>query len=355
MTLAEVPTFVALGHQESWDQVRAVLEGIRPSNSARLQPEDLRSLMKWIPPRTISRFDIGTSAAAAQGIFVDTFISPDDLAEGATRAVIARVRQALQVAEREGASLATLGGFTSILLEADGLDRPTNLPVTTGNTLTAALIVRGVERALALLGRHLREERVLVIGATGDVGSACARWLSGKVRRLLLAARNAQRLAREATALGDECDISWSTDVATLSRQATVIIAAASTTGHTFSLAECDERLIVCDAGYPKNVATRTGQRLFLGGMGTIAGGFQSRDGMLERFYRFPVADAAHGCILEGGVLALARRFEPFSQGRGRITVERMDEMWELATAHGVKLAPLFDAEAVWPEERVLA
>jgi predicted amino acid dehydrogenase len=355
VTSAKVPTFVALGHQESWDQVRAVVEGLRPEGSARMELDDLRSLTRWIPPRVISRFDVTVGTSAVEGIFVDTFISPDDLVDGAARPVIAKVRDALKVAKREGASLVTLGGFTSILLEAGRIDRPDGPPLTTGNTLTAALIVQGVVRALQLLGRNLASENVLVIGATGDVGSACAGWLSGKVGKLLLAARNAQRLSREAAALASECRLEWSTDVAALASHATVVIAAASTSGPTFDLRDCADEVIVCDAGYPKNVAARAEQRLFLGGMGVIGGGFPSRDGMLERFYRFPVRDAAHGCILEGAVLAAARRFEPFSKGRGFITAERIDAMWELAQAHGVRLAPLFDAAEAWPEERVFA
>jgi predicted amino acid dehydrogenase len=316
--------------------------------------EDLRSLTRWIPPRVISRFDITDGIHAAKGIFVDSFISPDDLAGGAVRPLITKVRDALKVAEREGASLVTLGGFTSILLEADGIGGPAaSIPLTTGNTLTAALIVQGVVRATHLSGRDLAGETVLVIGATGDVGSACARWLSGRVGKLLLAARNAQRLSREAAALSGGCRLEWSSDVAALARQATVVIAAASTAGPTFDLRDCGDQVIVCDAGYPKNVSTRAGQRLFLGGMGVIGGGFPSRDGMLERFYRFPVPDAAHGCILEGAVLALARRIEPYSKGRGFITPERIDSMWALAQAHGVRLAPLFDAAEVWPEELV--
>jgi predicted amino acid dehydrogenase len=355
VTSAKVPTFVALGHQENWDQVRAVVEGLRPTGSSGVDLDDLRSLTRWIPPRVISRFDITDGTHAAEGIFVDSFISPDDLAGGAVRPLIAKVRDALRVAEREGASLVTLGGFTSILLEADGLGRQASIPLTTGNTLTAALIVQGVVRATQLIGRDLAGETVLVIGATGDVGSACARWLSGRIGKLLLAARNTQRLTREAAALARECRLEWSRDVAALARQATVVIAAASTAGPTFDLRDCGDEVIVCDAGYPKNVSARAGQRLFYGGMGVIGGGFPSRDGMLERFYRFPVHNAAHGCILEGAVLALARRFEPFSSGRGFITPERIDSMWALAQAFGVRLAPLFDAAKVWPEELVTA
>ena len=42
--------------------------------------------------------------------------------------------------------------------------------------------------------------------------------------------------------------------------------------------------------------------------------------------------------------LALERRFEPFSQGRGFITPERVEEMETIAARHGIFLAPLYNA-----------
>jgi hypothetical protein len=43
--------------------------------------------------------------------------------------------------------------------------------------------------------------------------------------------------------------------------------------------------------------------------------------------------------------LALERRFEPFSQGRGAITPARVEEMEAIAARHGICLAPLYNAD----------
>ena len=48
---------------------------------------------------------------------------------------------------------------------------------------------------------------------------------------------------------------------------------------------------------------------------------------------------------MEGMVLALEGRFEPFSQGRGFITTERVQEIETLAARHGIHLAPLYNAQ----------
>ena len=110
---------------------------------------DLREVVPWIPPRTVSRFHVAGARAAdpVAGIYVDTFITPDDLALAPTRHLVAKVHDGIRAAEREGARVATLGGFSSILLEAAARPPVSTLVLTTGNTLTATLIVSGIERA----------------------------------------------------------------------------------------------------------------------------------------------------------------------------------------------------------------
>jgi hypothetical protein len=60
---------------------------------------------------------------------------------------------------------------------------------------------------------------------------------------------------------------------------------------------------------------------------------------------RHPFPDVVHGCLPEGMALALERRFEPFSQGRGFITPERVEEMETIAARPGIYLAPLYNAD----------
>ena len=320
--------------------------------------EDLRTIVPWIPPRTVSRFRVQAdrNRSAMDAVFIDTFITPDDLGRPPTRRTLNRVRDGIKAAEREGAALITLGGFTSILFECDRTAWGCAPAVTTGNSLTAALIVEGVKRALFLLGRSMEDERVLIIGASGDVGSACARSFAGQVGQLMLSGRNASRLQAEAASLAGAGPVTWSTDTESALGTATLVVSAASTGAPMFNAARCHPEAIICDAGYPKNISTvpgDLGRRLFWGGLGKISGGFTSGDGMLERFYGFPTPEVAHGCILEGAVLALAGRFESFSRGRGRIRPDAMSEILGLATEQGVRVAPLFNSDGLWPEEQM--
>jgi predicted amino acid dehydrogenase len=215
--------------------------------------------------------------------------------------------------------------------------------------LTVAYIVQGIKKMCALEGRNIRDSTLLIVGATGDVGSGCARCLAPLVRRVLLCARNAERLRRlEAELQADGVQVEVATDLQQFSAQADVVICAASLPSPTLLLGRIAPDAIVCDAGYPKNLsptAEMPGARVFFGGLGQITGGLKFAPDFRGILNRHPFPDVVHGCLLEGVALALEGRFEPFSKGRGGITPERVKEMETIAAHHGIYLAPLYNAD----------
>ena len=349
------PVFAAIGHQADWPALEAMVNGTRERERPGSRPltrDEVAALVEYVPPRVTSRFRVG-GPDGIEAVYIETFIRPDELQGRPGRDVMRKVQQAIAVAGREGVEIAALGGFTSILVEA-GAPIPDNAPpLTSGNTLTAGLIVRGAMQALAKAGRRLVSADVLIIGASGDVGSGVARRLAGRCRSLTLAARNVARLERERAALAGKGDVRATVDIAGALQAATLIIAAASTTDDPISLERCRPGTILADAGYPKNLACDApdGVRTFHAGMGCIAGGMVSHDGVLERFYRFPVADVAHGCMLEGALLAMSGRIDLCSGGRGAITAERVDALLKLGERHFIAPAPLFNGDGLWEKE----
>jgi len=91
--------------------------------------------------------------------------------------------------------------------------------------------------------------------------------------------------------------------------------------------------------------AQMPGAKIFFGGLGQITGGLSFAPDFHGVLNRHPFPDVVHGCLLEGMALALERRFEPFSQGRGFITPERVAEIETIAERHGIYLAPLYNAD----------
>jgi predicted amino acid dehydrogenase len=138
------------------------------------------------------------------------------------------------------------------------------------------------------------------------------------------------------------------TDLKGFSRAGDVVICAASLAEPSLLLGSIATDALVCDAGYPKNLAPGAEMpeaTVFYGGLGQVAGGMTFEPDLHGILNRHPFKDVAHGCLLEGMALALERRCEPFSRGRGQITPERVEEIEAIAARHGIGLAPFYNAD----------
>ena len=344
--------FALIGHQESWRAAADVIAILRGPEHTPLPDDEIRDILPWIPPRAVCHVDVASTAGAhAHGIYIDSFIPPDRLEAAYVHENIARVRKAAACAIKSGAKIVSLGGFSSILIEGnfDQLPETHHTAFTTGNTLTVAFIVQAIKKMCALEGRDLSRSTLLIVGATGDVGSGCARCLAPIVRRVLLSARNMERLRSLAAELqADGAQVEISADLQRFSAESDVVICAASLASPSLLLGRITPHALVCDAGYPKNLSPRAemlGAKVFFGGLGQITGGLKFAPDFHGILNRHPFPDVVHGCLLEGMALALEGRFEPFSQGRGSITQERVEEIETIAARHGIYLAPLYNAD----------
>ncbi len=349
-----------MGHQESWKAAADVLAVLRGPEHAPLPDDEIKDILPWIPPRAVCHVETASSVGAkARGIYIDSFIPPDRLDAANVHDNIARVRGAAACAIQAGAKIVSLGGFSSILIEGnfDQLSERRETVFTTGNTLTVAFIVQAIQEMCAIEGRDIRRSTLLIVGATGDVGSGCARCFAPMVRRVQLNARNVERLGRLAAELAaDGVEVEIAMDLEQFSAQADIVISAASLASPSLWLGRrIATGAIVCDAGYPKNLAPKAampGARIFFGGLGQIAGGLKFAPDFRGILNRHPFPDVVHGCLLEGMALALEGRFEPFSRGRGFITPQRVAEIEAIAARHGIHLAPLYNADGPLEEQR---
>jgi fatty aldehyde-generating acyl-ACP reductase len=348
--------FALIGHQESWRAAADVIAALRGPGRTPLPEDEIKEILPWIPPRAVCHVEVASATGAkARGLYIDSFIPPDRLDHACIHENIRRVRDAAAYAINAGAKIVSLGGFSSILIEGnfDQLPERNGTVFTTGNSLTVGLVVRGIREMCALEGRDLRRSTLLIVGATGDVGSGCARCLAPFFRRVLLHARNAERLCKLAAELKAEgIEVEIATRLDQFSAEADVVICAASLASPSLLLRRIRPDSIICDAGYPKNLSPMRDMpacRVFFGGLGQITGGMNFTPDLHGVLNRHPFPNVAHGCLLEGMVLALEHRFEPFSQGRGFITPQRVEEIEAMAARHGMFLAPLYNADGPEP------
>lgn len=347
--------FAVIGHQDSWEHIQSLINLMRTDALEALPVEKIRGVYPYIPPRVIFHMEVESPLGqVVRGVYIDTFIAPDELDAAHLRSNIQKVKEALDVAHRLGVRMAILGGFTSILLEGKFEDFSTyGMVLTTGNTLTSAYVVKGLEKAADLYGQQLEDSEVLIIGATGDIGTACTRYLSGKVKKLSLCARNANRLARFAEKVASTGqNVRHSTLLDDLTPDADLIISVASS--FNIPVAQLKESVIICDAGYPKNLEDRLDRKdavhLFHGGMGHLTNGYTFDPDYTTDFYRYPYPHLGHGCIVEVILMAFEGIEENYSFGKWNIQPERMEEMYALSLKHGIVLAPFYNSEGVWPD-----
>ena len=280
-------------------------------------------------------------------IILCTFVP--DMIENNLQSVYAKVVRACKLAEKFGVGVVSLGGFTSIVAERFGtmILQEVDIPVTTGNTLAAAFAVEGVEKASQLLGRDLKDLKATIVGGTGDVGSGCSRALAQKVRQVTMTGRNRWNLLKLQGELRKKrkAKIEASTNNEKAVRDADIVIAAANSSAAILKIEWFKPGAVVCDLAYPKNLSYKSTRKdifVFSGGLAAVPTPVD-----LSVMMGLPTPNVCYGCSCESIVLALERRYESFSFGRGNIMPEKMEEILSMAHKHGFDLAPFFWSDKI--------
>lgn len=352
----KVQGYALIGHPYNYQHMVRYLKSLTPGMKIPSR-EFLGKLFEITPPHKCYDVAPVTTPAGKKtiGHFIMCPIVPDMLALD-LEAVFMKVVEACRVAERYRVGVATLGGFTSIAGEHFGkqIQDMVSVPVTTGNTFTAALAVEGVLKGCELMGLDLVKARLTVIGGSGDIGSACARVLAEQVGHITLVARNVKRLLSEQGALEriGNATVSISSDLNLSIADADIVIAAASVSESFLDPLNFKPGTIVCDIGYPKNIhyvlKGRQDLLIFSGGLCSLPSPF---DLGVDIDYGLPTKHVLYGCFAEAMVLDLEKRYEPFSIGKGNITKENMEEMMAMAKRQGFKPAPFFWGDRLMGEQ----
>jgi fatty aldehyde-generating acyl-ACP reductase len=321
----------------------------------------LLKFLEWLPPFPGRIFEklVTPAGVSVSGMHIWCPIMPEMVAtmgqgDSFRKHVRNRVEEACRVAADRGATIISLGGFSSIAVvgHEEEISARIGVPVTSGNTFTASLTIAGIEGAVRATGRSFKDATVAMLGATGDIGQGVSRWLGRKVKRLIITARDKPRLEAFAKELRtrSEAEILSATDNHWAAQQADIVVAAAISTQPIISSDDVRPGTIICDVGYPKNVSIEMSDRsdvlTFLGGLSLPPWPFD-----FGYSSNLPSADVLYGCMSEAVVLACSGRSEVFSHGRGNITAESMDEIWKMARTHGFDVSPFFSARRLLKPE----
>lgn len=341
----KVSGFGIIGHPYNFNHWEKYLLKLRPD--IKLPSREFLGHLFNITP-SFKLYDIlnfhSPTGISVNGCFIVATFIPD-MVDKDIWSIFSKVVRACRVAEKYGVGIVSLGGFTSIVAERVGEDmaNEVDVAVTTGNSFTAAMAIEGVIKSAYLLDFDISRAKAAIIGGTGDIGSGCARVLARRVKQLTITGRTKANLKKLKVELDKnrKARIEATTDNKAAVSDADIIIAVASATSAILDINWFKPGAIICDVGYPKNISytptTRTDILVFSGGLAKPPSPFP-----ISMEIGLPAPDALYGCFSESIILAMEKRFENFSFGRGNITVAKIEEIRELGKKHGFSVSDFY-------------
>ena len=317
----------------------------------------------YAPPFTYSHVTGITSptGAEAEGWLISVGGTPRELMAHDPEFTYARLLQAAEMARGLGAQVMGLGAFTKVVGDAGvTVAKKASLPVTTGNSYSASGALWAAHDAVRRLGLARVDDdgrihgNAMVVGATGAIGSVCARLLALASDEIWLVSPETAKL------LTLKRDIEREHPRATVHVAATpddhlgemdVIVTATSGAGkRVLDITAVKPGCVITDVARPldlsaEDVAKRPDVLVVESGEIELPGDVHMRDIGLPH-------NVVYACMAETVVLALEGRYETFTVGRS-IEWERVKEIYRLGLKHGMRLAAITGVNGVFTDEQL--
>jgi predicted amino acid dehydrogenase len=323
----------------------------------RWPPQLVEKILRALPPHKISDITgVASTYGETSGYFIGCPLTSGQMVNLPQEIVISKIIRAGRLAEKLGAKIVGLGAMTSIIGDA-GITVAENLgiAVTTGNSFTVATALEGAKMAARLMNTDLNRAEVLIVGATGSIGSVCARVMARDIRFMTLLARDKKKLDRLAARILKDSGLAVkvSSDVRNCVSRADIIIAITGSAEAVIDVADLKPGAVVCDVLRPRDISRRASQ--LRDDALIIEGGVLEVPGNVNFGFNFGFPDSiSYPCMAETMILSLEKRFDSFSLGR-ELSVAQIDEISRLAAKHGFKLTGLRSFERVITPEQIAA
>ncbi len=323
----------------------------------------MEKALAYAPPFTYSHVSgiVSPTGAEAEGWLITVGGTPKELLAHDPEFTYAKLLAAAEIAQKLGAQVMGLGAFTKVVGDAGvTVAKQSPVPVTTGNSYSASGALWAAHEAvnqLALLeiDAHGRiKGKAMVVGATGAIGSVCARLLALASDELWLVSPESAKL------LALKHEIERENPRATVHVAATpgahlcemdVIVTATSGAGkRVLDIMAVKPGCVITDVARPldlsaEDVAKRPDVLVVESGEIELPGEVQMKNIGLP-------PGVVYACMAETVVLALEGRYERFTVGRN-IEWEKVKEIYRLGLKHGMKLATISGVNGVFTPEDI--
>jgi len=277
---------------------------------------------------------------------------PEQIMSLKKEVVLDRIISGGKIAEELGADILGLGAYAA-QVGRKGVDiaKAINIPVTTGTHYTISIAIESTLSAAKKAGIDIKKSNLVIIGATGGIGKACAEILAGKVDTLTLVARSGIRLngVKENLKTRFKTKIIIEDDIKTAIKKSDIAIMSTTTPTALIDINELKPGALVCDISRPRNVS-QNGKKLRKDVL-VIDGGIVKPPGQPDfNFFIGLPKGLAYACIAETMILAFEEKYESYSLG-GKISADKVSEITRLGKKHGFELAEIRSFDLEVPDE----
>ncbi|HRA22028.1 MAG TPA: hypothetical protein PLK52_00640 [Usitatibacteraceae bacterium] len=309
--------------------------------------------MAYAPPFVYSHVTgiKSPTGVEAEGWLISVGGTPKEIMSHSPEFTYRRLLEAARVARSLGAQIMGLGAFTKVVGDA-GLTvaRRASLPITTGNSYSASGALWAAHDAMRRLGLvppaakdgQRLKFKAMVVGATGSIGSVCARLLAMVAEEVyMVSPETAKLLSLKGSILKETPDaklhLASSTD-RDIGGMDMIVTATSGAGKRILDIAKVKPGCVITDVARPldlppEEVARRPDVLVIESGEIQLPGKVRMGNIGLP-------PGVAYACLAETIVLALEGRFENFTVGRN-IEWEKVREIYRLGLRHGMKLAAI--------------
>ena len=302
----------------------------------------------WMPPIYLSRVTGGKSPATGQrieGYLFSLGATPRQMMRHSERFTYLRLNQAARMAERRGARIMGLGAFTSVVGDAGiTVAHESDIAITSGNSLTVAATLEAAKQAVIQMGvTDLTRGKAMIIGATGSIGSVCARLLAQAICDVVLVSIEPEKLIdlkRRIQLETPGAKVTIGTRADDWLGECDLIVTATSAFGQRIlDISKCKPGAVICDVARPPDI--NTAEAALRPDVLVIESGEVLIPGDIDFGYDIGLPPrTAYACLAETALLAMEGRFEDYTLGRN-ISMEQVKEIYHLFKKHNFQLAGL--------------
>src|SRR5690606_6101369 len=315
----------------------------------------------YVPPFVYSHVTgtVSDTGDEAEGWLITVGGTPKQMLAHPPEFTYSRLLDAAEMSRRLGAQIMGLGAFTKVVGDAGvTVAKRAALPVTTGNSYSASGALWAAHAAIRRLGIADVDEhgvihgKAMVVGASGAIGSVCARLLAQSTDELwLVSPETAKLLALKADIEREapRATVHVATSPAAALPDMDMIVTATSAAGHkVLDIMQVKPGAVITDVARPldlsaEDVAKRPDVLVIESGEAELPGEPRMGDIGLPH-------GVAYACLAETIVLALEGRYENFTVGR-HIEWEKVKEIYQLGLKHGMKLAAISGVKGPYTDE----